>query len=42
MFQSPRSGKFVSDMTDEIQKKVAEWVAFQSPRSGKFVSDINH
>ena len=38
MFQSPRSGKFVSnwvtnDHTDQCQ------MAFQSPRSGKFVSD---
>ena len=39
-FQSPRSGKFVSDFTDEISvgKKIVE--AFQSPRSGKFVSNI--
>ena len=40
MFQSPRSGKFVSDETLEAiaQKEVKE--LFQSPRSGKFVSDI--
>ena len=36
-FQSPRSGKFVSDAINEkLQKKLN---TFQSPRSGKFVSD---
>ena len=37
-FQSPRSGKFVSDF---ILQKIVETqpVPFQSPRSGKFVSD---
>ena len=41
MFQSPRSGKFVSDFWDE---EMDEWTlvnVFQSPRSGKFVSDFN-
>ena len=37
-FQSPRSGKFVSDKT--FQDFVATVAgSFQSPRSGKFVSD---
>ena len=39
LFQSPRSGKFVSDkvivMTDG-----SKLLPFQSPRSGKFVSDF--
>ena len=40
-FQSPRSGKFVSDMAviGSICYKAIN--AFQSPRSGKFVSDVN-
>ena len=38
-FQSPRSGKFVSDKT--FQDFVATVAgSFQSPRSGKFVSDF--
>ena len=40
VFQSPRSGKFVSDVHTDI----AQWGAvfmFQSPRSGKFVSDTH-
>ena len=37
-FQSPRSGKFVSDaVLNEIASP--EDIGFQSPRSGKFVSD---
>ena len=39
-FQSPRSGKFVSDMstlTEDIVKRIV--AKFQSPRSGKFVSN---
>ena len=40
MFQSPRSGKFVSDERYNAQKSLSfSW--FQSPRSGKFVSDVN-
>ena len=40
-FQSPRSGKFVSDTLEAIaQKEVKEFKLFQSPRSGKFVSDF--
>ena len=39
-FQSPRSGKFVSDKT--FQDFVATVAgSFQSPRSGKFVSDFD-
>ena len=38
-FQSPRSGKFVSDM--RMMLIISAWFLsmFQSPRSGKFVSD---
>ena len=39
MFQSPRSGKFVSDFP-YLAKKCALNLMFQSPRSGKFVSNI--
>ena len=38
-FQSPRSGKFVSDEAEKALKD-AGIKTFQSPRSGKFVSDI--
>ncbi len=39
-FQSPRSGKFVSDVS--VASNSAETLqTFQSPRSGKFVSDSN-
>ena len=38
LFQSPRSGKFVSNF-QEIQLPKVEFL-FQSPRSGKFVSDL--
>ena len=38
MFQSPRSGKFVSNKIDFIEEQ-AEAEEFQSPRSGKFVSN---
>ena len=38
MFQSPRSGKFVSD-GDKVERSLNFIPAFQSPRSGKFVSD---
>ena len=40
LFQSPRSGEFVSNA---IMKKIISFtlrIAFQSPRSGKFVSDV--
>ena len=39
-FQSPRSGKFVSDEVS-LQELASFFEAdsFQSPRSGKFVSD---
>ena len=37
MFQSPRSGKFVSDCQNRILHPRMGW--FQSPRSGKFVSN---
>ena len=38
LFQSPRSGKFVSNcrMTKRLERGAK---VFQSPRSGKFVSD---
>ena len=39
MFQSPRSGKFVSDKKD-IGRTISLSTKFQSPRSGKFVSDL--
>ena len=38
-FQSPRSGKFVSDTLNKPLYKFASPEMFQSPRSGKFVSD---
>ena len=38
-FQSPRSGKFVSDEAEKALKD-AGIKTFQSPRSGKFVSDL--
>ena len=37
LFQSPRSGKFVSD--EKFMRKRSTKKMFQSPRSGKFVSD---
>ena len=39
MFQSPRSGKFVSDSVSRVWTKEKSTKTFQSPRSGKFVSD---
>ena len=39
MFQSPRSGKFVSNGRMTIITSEPKPVLFQSPRSGKFVSD---
>ena len=42
VFQSPRSGKFVSDMSNFIQETLENiGEMFQSPRSGKFVSDTH-
>ena len=38
LFQSPRSGKFVSNTANNITELARE-NPFQSPRSGKFVSD---
>ena len=38
-FQSPRSGKFVSDRI-EVKEMKGGTATFQSPRSGKFVSDL--
>ena len=41
VFQSPRSGKFVSDSNSNRYLSVKfSFKQFQSPRSGKFVSDI--
>ena len=37
-FQSPRSGKFVSDVMQRAAC-IIRYAMFQSPRSGKFVSD---
>ena len=39
MFQSPRSGKFVSDTSTADGHTLCGYIRFQSPRSGKFVSD---
>ena len=39
MFQSPRSGKFVSNFVWAQEYPEARKEMFQSPRSGKFVSD---
>ena len=39
-FQSPRSGKFVSDIDIDRPLIGVYSEAFQSPRSGKFVSDM--
>ena len=39
-FQSPRSGKFVSNEETE-ESTVADDFMFQSPRSGKFVSNTS-
>ena len=39
-FQSPRSGKFVSDIDIDRPLIGVYSEAFQSPRSGKFVSDF--
>ena len=41
MFQSPRSGKFVSDVM-VVHQFLDLSLMFQSPRSGKFVSDENN
>ena len=41
LFQSPRSGKFVSDNGNAIGNTAIAVTRFQSPRSGKFVSNIN-
>ena len=40
MFQSPRSGKFVSDDGFKAVKFLGEDARFQSPRSGKFISNL--
>ena len=37
LLQSPRSGKFVSDII--LKFSLSFYIPFQSPRSGKFVSD---
>ena len=40
-FQSPRSGKFVSDVPNWCENRLKiEANTFQSPKSGKFVSDL--
>ena len=40
LFQSPRSGKFVSDLSPEkyLESEISR-EGFQSPRSGKIVSN---
>ena len=40
MFQSPRSGKFVSNSLSVPKIMTTVTVVFQSPRSGKFVSNV--
>ena len=40
LFQSPRSGKFVSDNGNAIGNTAIAVTRFQSPRSGKFVSNL--
>ena len=40
LFQSPRSGKFVSNKNGAKAVIFRPGIKFQSPRSGKFVSDI--
>ena len=40
MFQSPRSGKFESNIRKSNQASQKEVGVFQSPRSGKFESNI--
>ena len=39
-FQSPRSGKFVSNRVEVKEMKGGTATMFQSPRSGKFVSNL--
>ena len=39
-FQSPRSGKFVSNINKVKECNMYFKEMFQSPRSGKFVSDL--
>ena len=39
LFQSPKSGKFESNRTKQITKKVNGEEMFQSPKSGKFESN---
>ena len=41
LFQSPRSGKFVSDILGHRENRHTQGIKFQSPRSGKFVSDMS-
>ena len=38
MFQSPKSGKFESNMK-KVYKDLSVYTAFQSPKSGKFESN---
>ena len=40
LFQSPRSGKFVSNLNRNNVEYAPHEEMFQSPRSGKFVSDM--
>ena len=39
MFQSPKSGKFVSNTSTITYNNLGNTITFQSPRSGKFVSN---
>ena len=39
-FQSPRSGKFVSNIAEVANQYLRKGSKFQSPRSGKFVSNL--
>ena len=38
-FQSPRSGKFESNLVDKLKESRYSYMSFQSPRSGKFESN---
>ena len=40
-FQSPRTGKFESNMEPEVLETDSNTVEFQSPRTGKFESNLN-
>ena len=41
MFQSPRTGKFESNVRNHIDPILTSVKTFQSPRTGKFESNFN-